>query len=292
MPTGPYLTRYPRRRPRLSGRCAVGLALLLLASCSDPSVAPCTDCEPPAPLYTSANLAGHEVFAECNPGNQSQCACDTSDVALRSRNGHGEVTSNANRRGTYVNAIGARKFTDTFPDGTPLTLGRYSYTGEVRLPVLPRPDATQRENPQAVHMMVQLYDGRDALFAAEKTTLEGAIYWDLNPWLPDVGTIRVYTGEDPLSLVDTGLTVPPDTAWHTFSLTVDLATRRYVAITVDGQIRDLSHLPLARVAHPEWGDDLSLILTTESMAAWPQATCGQVFTWTTHFRNLVFTRAD
>jgi hypothetical protein len=246
----------------------------------------------PELLYSSHNLSGHTIFAECNPGGTSDCPCSESDVSIGWHNDYGEVTSNPRLKNTYVNAIGAEKFTDVFPDGKPITLGIYSYRGELSLPITPTANSSQMVNAQAAHMMIQLWDGSSCLYQSNKTALEGTIYWNLNAWTPDFGHVSVYTGGNPLILVDTGLTATADTNWHAFELAVDLQNRRYVSVTVDGQSRDLSHLDLAQVSHPDWGDDLALTITTESLATWPGATCPFVFTWTSRFRDLEFRKAN
>jgi|GEM_PF-1855041 len=237
-------------------------------------------------IYTSQNLSGHSVAAECNPGGGTSCPCFDEDVALVSFASHGEVTSNVREVNTYVNAIGYKKFVETFPNGEAIKLGVYKYTGQVRLPILPAPDVSQQENPDAVHMMIQLWDGRNELYESNKTTLEATIFWSLNPWLPDYGSIKVYN--KPLDLVDVGITVTPDTDWHAFELVADLAKQKYVSITIDDATKCLSHLELAQVTKPSWGDEVSLAITTESLASWPQANCSDIFTWTTHFRDLEF----
>ena len=134
-------------------------------------------------IYTSQNLVDFEPFAECNPGGETNCPCSEEDVRIESFENYGEVTSNVLKVNTYVNAIGHKKFIEIFPNGAPIILGVYKYTGRVKLPVIPSPDVNQSENPQSVHMMIQLWDGRNAFFPSNKTTLEGAIYWDLNPWI-------------------------------------------------------------------------------------------------------------
>jgi hypothetical protein len=166
-------------------------------------------------------------------------------------------------------------------------LDTYKYIAKVRLPAQPIDDNTHEENPEAVHMMIQLWDGRNELWESNKTTLEAAIYWDLNPWTPEgkEGEIKVYT--NPITLVDTGIALPPDDKWHTFTIVADFESRRYVSITIDDETRDLQHLELAQVYHPDWGDEVALIITTESLASWPGETCDKVFTWTTQFKNLL-----
>jgi hypothetical protein len=254
-----------------------------------PSSPPAPISGPGAPketIYESRNLEGHVVTAECNPGGATQCACSDSDAAVVSSASYGEVISNVNHRSTYVNAIGHKKFVETFPTGEPIVLRAYKYRGEFQLPTVPRPDTNQRINPQAVHLMIQLWDGRSQLFTSNRATLEGSLYYDLNPWQPDYGKIKIY--RNPVELVDTGLRVEPDTEWHTFELVVDLASQRYVRIVIDGRVADLGQVELARVTQPSWGSEVALSITTESLASWPQAGCGLVFTWTTRFRNLVF----
>lgn len=236
------------------------------------------------PLYTSHNLNGHSIFAECNPGGTSYCPCSDADVRIISHDAYGEIISNPLEINTYVNAIGGKKFIETLPNNHPISLGVYSYKGQISLPVLPAADIGQIENPQAAHMMIQLWDGRNALYQSNKTTLEGIIYWDLNPWTSDYGKIKIYV--NPLTLVDTGITLNSDTEWHTFELVVDLANQTYVSISIDEESRNLSHLQLAQVPQPAWGDEVALLITTESLAAWSGQTCPIVFTWATRFKDL------
>lgn len=238
-------------------------------------------------IYSSLNLGGHSVVPECNPGNATSCPCSDVDIYLASFDNYGEVTSNVRNVNTYVNAIGYKKFVETFPGGEPITLDIYAYRGQVSLPTLPISDTNQIENPQAVHMMIQLWDGRNALFQGNRETLEGTIYWDLNPWtFNDYGKIKVYT--KPLNLTDTGIRLIPTstTNWHTFELVVDLQSQKYISVTIDEETRDLSSFQLARVSQPDWGNEVSLSITTESLASWPQENCANVFSWTTQFKNL------
>jgi len=234
-------------------------------------------------IYTSNNLSGHKLSAECNPGGGSSCPCSEEDIRLSVYSTHGEVISNIHARNTYVNAIGYKQFSEIFPHGEALFLGTFKYRGKIRLPVLPRADPNQTENPQAVHFMVQFWNGRQGF---EKISLEGAIYWNLNPWTSDYGGIKIYV--KPLRLMDTGIILSPDTSWHTFELVVDLAAGHYVSITIDDETMDLEGHELARVAHPEWGEDLTINITTESLAAWPRETCSGIYTWTTQFKELEF----
>lgn len=237
-------------------------------------------------IYSSRNLSGHSVASECNPGGGTNCTCSDEDVSISFFPGYGEITSNLRGTNTYVNAIGYKKFTEAFPNGNPVILGTYKYTGQVKLPVLPIPDVNQLKNPQSVHMMIQLWDGRNVLYQNDKNTLEGAIYWELNPWSPDFGKIKVYT--KPVNLIDTGILLTPDLEWHTFELVVNFENKKYVSITIDGTVKYLNTIDLAQVSQTSWGDDVSLTITTESMAAWPQPDCSNIFQWSTHFKDLEF----
>lgn len=270
------------------------LALLLLTSCGNSSRTFLPIVSTPntqSAIYTSTNLAGHELFPECNPGGTLACACGAEDVDIVSAESYGQVVSNPNGNPTYVNAIGFKKFTETFPDGSTLSLGRYRYTGEFAIPAVPKSDASQRENGQAIHFMIQFWDGRNELYEADEQTLEGAIYWELNPWIDDFGKVKIYTGS--LDLIESGLSLEPDdTKWHTFALEVDLQTQQYISISIDGQTADLSDVPLAKVHQPSWGDDLSYTITTESMAASPGDSCTNIFTWSTKFRNLNLSKLE
>jgi hypothetical protein len=244
-------------------------------------------------IYTSQNLSGHSVTAECPIG--SSCQCFRENVDIVPKVSYGEVSSNVLEKKTYVNAIGHKKFTETFQSGDSIALGIYKYTGKVRLPVLP--DVNQKENPQAVQMMIQLWDGQNGLWDSNKTSLEGSIYWDLNPWTKDGmdGKIKIYIkGVD--SPIDTGIDITPDTKWHTFELVVDFQTKKYVSISFDDNAKNLENYELAQVYHGPrssnpWGNDISLSITTESLAAWPGENCNDVFTWTTQFEDLKLSTA-
>ncbi len=240
-------------------------------------------------IYTSQNLEGHVVNAECNPGGGTNCPCSQDDVAIYSYDSYGEVVSNPFLRNTWVNAIGGKRFMETFPDGAPVALGVYRYKGEFRIPTLPAPDPNQQENANGVLALLQFWDGRDELVQLNKTSLEGTFLWSLNPWDPSYGKIMVYT--NPVTLVETGIVVNPDTAWHSFEMTVDFVTQRYVSIDIDGEWIDLSGLDLARIHRPEWGDEVGIVITTESIATWPFYDCSAgAFSWTTQFRNIEFER--
>lgn len=293
-----------RRSMRPTGVITLMLFVLVLCSClalpesltiAQPSETPVARVYLPLVsrqsrlIYSSLNLAGHSLFPECNPGNASSCPCSDADVSLLTFDNYGEVTSNVRTVNTYVNAIGYKKFVESLPSGEAISLGVYTYRGEVNLPTLPNPDAAQTNNPQAVHLMIQLWDGRNALFPSHRETVEGTIYWDLNPWVAsEYGKVKVYTKS--LNLVDTGIKVIPTamTNWHSFEVVVDLKSQKYISITIDGDTRDLSALELARVSQPSWGNEVSLSITTESLATWPQADCSNVFSWATRFRNLEF----
>lgn len=243
--------------------------------------------EAPSLIYHSSNLDQHTIFAECNPGGDSACPCTPAEAHLQAFDTYGEVVSNPRKINTYVNAIGYKKFTETYPDGSAIELGTVKYRGQIRLPVLPFPDINQKNNPQAVHFMVQLWDGRNDLFPANQHSREAVIYWDLNPWVTqEYGKIKIYIY--PLQLVDTGIKVTPDSAWHTFELVTDLVSQKYVSITVDGETKALQVYDMAAVYHPDWGTDISLSITTESMASWSGPACDFVFTWTTQFRDVAF----
>lgn len=254
---------------------------LCVAGCASQSGRPPSRSE--RSIYSSSNLAGHSVAAEKLGGT----ACSEADVSIQSLADYGEVVSNVRLRDVFVNAIGHKKFVERLPSGERIGLGTYRYTVSLQLPLVPKPDLVQQTNPQAVHAMIQLWDGRNALCQGNQSTMEGTIYWDLNPWTPaEFGKIKVYAY--PLRLIDTGLMLTPDTAWHTFELAVDLRQKKYVSIAIDGQTRNLGNIPLAEVKHTDWGHEVALVITTESLAAWPKNSEDR-FTWTTRFRNVCLT---
>jgi hypothetical protein len=236
-------------------------------------------------LFESGNLAEYEMFLEPNPGAGTTCGSSPNDGELISLSDHLEVVSNPRRVRTWVNTIAGRRFVEEIPGSGRIELARYRYRVSSRAPVVPRNDVTQAQNPQAAHMMIQLYDGREALWASGRRTLEAAIYWDLNAFTADVGKVKVYSGTS-LDLVDTGITITPDTSWHSFELSADFNTREYISITVDGVSKSLADVPLASVDQSaRWGSEVALIFTAESLAAWPQQACTGTYWWTQHYRD-------
>jgi hypothetical protein len=239
-------------------------------------------------IYTSENLSGHVVNPECNPGGGTSCeGCGADDVSIESEAAYGRVTANTNGENIWVNAIGGKLFIEAFPDGAPISLGTYRYSYQVRLPVMPAPDVGQQENPEGVHLVAILWDGRNELFQSDRYSLEAGLYWSVNAWnLANNGKLMVYTDSDPIRLIDTGATLPPDTGWHTFEMIIDFVAQKYVSITIDGETTMLGDVDLPKVARPDWGNEVALIITQESMSAWPTEDCDTVFSWTTEFRDV------
>lgn len=240
-------------------------------------------------------LAGYGVSTECNPGGHTSFPCGSSDVLIaNSADGTcSEVTANPRGITTFVNAIGNRKFTNTTPDGQGIQLKTYKYVYAVRLPRVPTTGSLPWVGEQ-VHQMIQFWDGNNVLWSANKHTLEAAIYWKLNPWDADYGKIMVYTLDANGNVVpkDYGLFLQPDTNWHVFELRADLANRVYAGVAIDSVWNPLTNVPLARVYHPDWGTDLSLILTAESENAYPGSTNPIVTQWTTQFKDPKLYRLD
>jgi hypothetical protein len=237
-------------------------------------------------IYSSHNLSGHTNFSECNPGGATSCECNQADASLVSFPNYGEVTANPLLHHTFTNALGYKKFTELFlPSGYPIVLGSYIYSGQFRLPDLPFPNPQQVSNGESAHMMIQFYDGRDQLFPSHKTTLEGTVVYYLNPWVPNkYGHILIY--KRPVDLIDTGIIVTPDLAWHSYQIAVDFLKKQYLYIQIDSQRVDLTGIDLATIYHPDWGMDVSLAITTEAQNAFPQATCGFIFTWKVQYRDV------
>lgn len=240
------------------------------------------------PLYYSPNLADFRIVAECNPGGGTQCPCDQSDVALNTEGDYATVTSNPQGRKTWANAIAGRTFNEFLPDGALVDLESYRYQINMRLPQLPTTDVSQPENGNGVLQVMTLWDGRNALWESNKRSLEAGVYWVLNKWSPWYGKVLVYTRG--LALVDTGITIPPDKQWHSMVLSVDFKTQRYISLEVDGEIADLSHVEVVQLYRPDWGDNVGVIITAESLSTWPQYYCPYAFSWDTQFSNADFGR--
>lgn len=107
------------------------------------------------------------------------------------------------------------------------------------------------------------------------------------PWDPGYGKIFAYTtaSDGSLNSYDTGITLTPGTNWHVFDVRADPLNRVWAGVAVDNHWNPLTNLPLARIYHPDWGPDLSLILTAESVNAYPGSTNPLVTQWTTQFKD-------
>jgi hypothetical protein len=236
-------------------------------------------------------LAGYGVSTECNPGGGTSFPCGAADVAIStgadSTGQFSQVTANPRGITTFVNAIGNIHFQDTTPDGAPIQLATYHYVLAFRLPRIPSKTSAPWIGEQ-MHQMIQFWDGSSRLWNAGKHTLEAAAFWKLNPWDANFGKIMVYTmSNGSLTAVDTGIALAPDTNWHYMEVFADLRNRVWAGLGLDGtQWNPLSNLPLAQVYHPDWGGDLSLILTAESENAYPGSTNPIVTQWTTDYRDV------
>lgn len=234
-------------------------------------------------IYNSTDMSDYKVTDECNPGGGTQCECSMDDAGIEYSSGYMEVISNKSQKHLWINSIGYKKFIDTFPDGKPVSVSRYKYSYQTRMKVLPKPDTSQLQNPQAVHLMLQLYNGSGELWSGAKEAREGAIYWELNPWNADFGKIKVYTTN--FQLAETGIILNPDTNWHTFGLELDFSSLKYQKIYVDTLESDISGIPVLVKSYPGWSSENVLGLTAESMATWPGDTCKFVFSWHQQFKN-------
>ncbi len=246
-------------------------------------------------VYASSNLAGHLVSAECWPAEPDppDIPCGASDVGLVSTDRFGSVIANVLSTTVYVNAIAAQRFTDMFPDGRPLNLDVFKYRADLRCPVLPFPSTSQTQNPQAAHMMIQLWDGAGRLWSNDHVALEATALWALNAWTTNtLGKLYVYTSSDTgaLELVDTGLCIAPDTNWHTVEFVADFVHTNFVSIRFDDQLADLSAVQIARLRRPDWGDELLYHITQESCSVYPGPAYDLIFQWTMLYRNVDFSR--
>jgi hypothetical protein len=243
-------------------------------------------------------LTGYGVSTECNTGGTTNFPCGPADVAIStgsdSTGNFSQVTANPRGITTFVNAIGNIHLTNTTPDGQPIQLKTYKYVLAFRLPRIPTTTSAPWIGEQ-LHEMIQFWDGSNRLWPANKHTLEAAVFWKLNPWAPDHAKVEVYTtgANGALTAVDTGFNLPIDTNWHYFEINADLLHRTWAGIGLDGtQWNPLTNLPLAQIYHPDWGSELSLILTAESENAYPGSSNPIVTQWTTDFRDIKLYRQD
>ena len=117
-------------------------------------------------IYKSKNLSGHSIAAD---GSGSSCPYIPEDASIASFDTYGEVTSNPREVSVWVNAIGYKRFVENLPNGQPIGLGKYRYSGRFRLPALPAPDPNRRDNAENIRLRIQLWDGRNELFQSRKS---------------------------------------------------------------------------------------------------------------------------
>ncbi|MBF0467490.1 MAG: hypothetical protein HQK61_01165 [Desulfamplus sp.] len=237
-------------------------------------------------LYASPDLEGFYHAAECNPGNVSDCPCSIKDVAFEQRGDHAVITSNPGLNHTYVNAIVGYAITENYPDGRPIHKGIYRYSGQMRIPSIPAADLSRTDIPQAAHMVMFFWDGRNALSENNKISFEAGMFWSLNPWDPNKGKIYIYTA--PIQPVETGIVIEPDTQWHDIEMVVDFTSMTYLSLSIDGMAANVAGIPVAQVFRPDWGNELALLFSAESMAAWPLQGCPFAFSWSVYYRNIEF----
>ncbi len=292
------MERRPSRRSALTRRSVLAGGAALAAGAALPALArPARAATQTLIWQQFGPLTGYTVSTECNPGGSTSFSCGAADVAIDTASDatgqFTEVTANPRGITTFVNAIGNIHLTDTTPDGQPVQLKTYKYVLAFRLPRIPSKSSAPWIGEQ-IHEMIQFWDGSNRLWAANKHTLEAAVFWKLNPWDPNFTKIMVYTTSNgALTAVDTGIRLTPDTNWHYFEINADLANRVWTGIGLDGTSwNPLTNLPLAQVYHPDWGNDLSLILTAESENAYPGSTNPIVTQWTTDFRDVKLYRFD
>ncbi|SDS76653.1 hypothetical protein [Actinopolymorpha singaporensis] len=288
---GPNPRRFPRRTVLTAGGLILASGAGTLAAAGPATARQMTprpsgppDADEALVWRARGPLAGYGIDPECNPGGTTDLPCGTEDVAITSTADYSEVTANPRGITTFVNAIGRIKFGDRTPDHRPISLATYHYSYSIRLPLVPSPSSAPHL-PEQTHQMIQFWDGSNRLWNADKHTLEAATFWKLNPWDPNFGKIFAYTMVDGhLAAHDTGVVLPPDTDWHRFEVVADLARQTYVGLAVDGRRLALTDLPLASIHHPDWGTDLTLVLTAESENAWP-GTNPIVTQWTTQYKD-------
>ncbi|HEX5324815.1 MAG TPA: hypothetical protein VFW40_13590 [Capsulimonadaceae bacterium] len=245
----------------------------------------------------SGPLAHYALTLEANPGINGPYPTtpDMSDVSMKTVTAGGamctELIANTKPRNIYANVLAFYKLNGKTPDGKPIQLTTYRYQFAVRLEHVPV--ARQAPyNAQSVEMSLQFWDGSNTLWHADKRQVEATIYWDLNPWSKSFGEIMVYTNaaNGGLKLYDTGIHLTPDTNWHTFALSADLARRVWSGITIDQRTNPLPNLPLLLRKHEDWGGGMAIALTAESMNCYPGPKASYVNQCTTDFKDVKLSR--
>jgi hypothetical protein len=244
-------------------------------------------------------LANYTLTLEKNPGVNGPYPTtpDMSDVSMKTVNAGGarctELTANTKPRNIYANALAFYKMIGKSPDGKPIQLKTYRYQFAIRLAHIP----VAKEGPynaQSAEMSLQFWDGSNTLWTADKRQVEATIYWDMSPWSKSFGEILVYTNapNNGLKLYDTGIHLNPDTKWHTFELTADLAKRVWDGITIDNRSNSLTNLPLLLRTHEDWGGGVAIALTAEAMNCYPGPNASYVNQCVIDFKDVKFLRQD
>lgn len=248
-------------------------------------------------LYTSANLTNHLISAEPWPGDPNpptSPVITTADVKLAVYDGYAEVIANPRLTNVFVNAIAAQRFMDTFPDGSPIELDVFRYGCWFRCLAVPTTDIAQTQNGQNAHMMIQMWDGANRVWQADKVALESTVMWSLSAWETNTyGKLLLYTTTTgPLELVDTGLTLPVDTNWHNVEFVADFVNRKFVSICADGVWADIGAVGIARLLRADWGSELLYHITQESSSLYPGPGYSNIFAWTMQYRDIAFSRLN
>ena len=247
-------------------------------------------------LYVSTNLTNHLISVEPWPGDPNPPTTPvitTADVALVIHDDYGSVIANVRETNVYVNAIAAQRFTNTLPDSSPIALDIFKYRGTFRNTAVPAQDTNQRTNGQNAHMMIQMWDGSNQVWQANKRALEATVMWSVNAWQTnDYGKVYLYTTTTggPLELVDTGLTLPVDTNWHTVEFVANFSSKKFVSVTADGAWANVNTVNIARLLRTNWGPELLYHITQESSSAYPGPAYSNIFTWTVQYKDIEFSR--
>jgi hypothetical protein len=236
-------------------------------------------------IFSSVDLSGMQMNLERNPdgGTSAEAPYLPLDGSLTITPGQmGTISANPAGRLVYVNTMVGPKFINKLPDGNAISRQTQWEVFDTRLPRLP----LGRNIPQSVNFVMFLYDGNNTFGQGAHRNLEACAEWVLNPWDPNYGKLMVLDRAG--ILVDTGLSIAPDTQWHHIEYCVNFRTEQYVSLSVDGKSVNFSGDRMYETLHPEWDKTIATFTTLEVTNGWPGDPAQYVCYWSQEFRNYVW----
>lgn len=184
-----------------------------------------------------------------------QAPVTLADISTQHLGSHSVLAANVGKRGVMAHNI-------TFVRRSALPHRNLLHTAEVefRLPQLPT-TSNWSYNAQTLEVGLFVWDGPDT-----RTDYGIAIQWVLNPWVPEFGSIRVWSQNQAGPAWKAVDTLVPDTDWHHLALL-------YRPDTSNATLR-IDNDPIAidetiTNKHDDWGTTIDGRFQVEIVSVWP-----------------------